>query len=176
MMFKKIKLLVLDVDGVLTDGSIFISSTGEPMKRFEAKDGMAISLANRSGIVLALVSGRGNNIPNYRASELKIPYCFENEDKKEERLRWLMDKLKLSKDEVAYMGDDLNDLSPMAVAGVKIAPKNAAPEVLKIADYVTECYGGHGAVREVVENILKAQGKWEKIVADYCNTGQGDKQ
>lgn len=176
MNFAQIKLLVLDVDGVLTDGKLYIGGNGEIAKGFNVLDGMGISLALRNGIEVAIVTGRGGDIVKYRANELGIKHCYVGVKDKKEQLQKLMQTLNCSPNDVAYVGDDLNDLPSFAVVGVKIATKNAISEVLKKADYITSNVGGCGAVREVVEKILKDQNKWDKIVAEYLQQGQGDKQ
>ena len=174
--FSDIKLLAMDVDGVLTDGGLYIGKNGEIAKCFNVQDGMGISIANRSGLVIALISGRSKEIVNERAKELKIKYCFAEENDKRERLKKIMQELQLTENQVAYIGDDLNDLPAFTVAGLKIAVQNARQEVKDAADYVTKFFGGHGAVREVIEKILKEQNKWDEVVQEYKKTGQGDRQ
>lgn len=176
MDFKKIKLLALDVDGVLTDGKLHIGPNGETEKIFSVLDGMAISVALRSGLKVAIITGRGGNIVQYRAKELGITDCYTGVTDKREKLLDLMADYELTKDEVAYMGDDLNDLPCMTLAGNCFAPQNAVAEVKAMVDYVTEASGGYGAVREVIEKILTAQGTWQKVVAAYGQEGQGDQQ
>ncbi|MBQ0066699.1 MAG: HAD-IIIA family hydrolase [Phascolarctobacterium sp.] len=176
MNFDKIKLLVLDADGVLTDGKLYIGANGEIAKCFSVLDGMGISLALRNGIDVAIITGRSGDIVKYRANELGIKHCYIGIKDKKEQLQKLMNTLNVGQDEVAYMGDDLNDLPSFAIAGLKMAVKNAVAEVLQNADYVTANNGGCGAVREVVEKILIAQKKWDKIVTEYLQQGQGDKQ
>lgn len=176
MNFDKIKLLVLDVDGVLTDGKLYIGANGEIAKGFSVLDGMGISLALKNGIEVAIITGRSGDIVRYRAHELGIKHCYIGIKDKNDQLQKLMQTLNVHQDEVVYMGDDLNDLPSFAIAGVKVAVKNAVEEVLQRADYVTANSGGCGAVREVVEKILKEQNKWNKIVTEYLQQGQGDKQ
>lgn len=171
-----IKLLALDVDGVLTDGSINISSNGELFKAFNAKDGMGISCALRSGIQIAIVTGRKSQIIHNRAQELGITLLREGVKDKFGELQSLSEELDLSPRQVAYMGDDLNDLPAFRAAGTAFAPADAVGEVKAAADFVTTVGGGHGAVREAIERILRAQGVWETIVASYFQSGQGDRQ
>lgn len=176
MDFKKIKLLALDVDGVLTDGKLHIGPNGEMEKIFSVLDGMAISVALRNGLKIAIVTGRGGNIVQFRAKELGITDCYTGVTDKKEKLQDLMADYELKKEEVAYMGDDLNDLPCMTLAGNKFAPCNGVAEVKAVVDYVTETAGGYGAVREVIEKILTAQGKWQRVVESYKQQGQGDRQ
>lgn len=171
-----VKLLALDVDGVLTDGSINISNEGELFKAFNAKDGMGISCALRSGVQIAIVTGRKSKIIHNRAQELGIELLREGVKDKFAEMQRLCQELGLSKQQVAYMGDDLNDLPAFRAAGTAFAPDDAVGEVKAAADFVTAAAGGHGAVREAVERILRAQGVWEDIVTSYLCCGQGDRQ
>ncbi len=172
----KIKLLALDVDGVLTDGTIFIAADGEIFKGFNAKDGMGISCALRSGIEVAIITGRHSEIVHRRAEELGIKIVLEGIRDKGEALSELCRQLKISLNEVAYIGDDLNDLPAFSRCGFSLAPNDAAYAVSEKADWNLLADGGHGAVREAVELILTAQGKWENIAESYYDAGQGDRQ
>jgi len=173
----KIKLLALDVDGVLTDGSINIGNDGELFKAFNAKDGLGISVAQREGLRIAIITGRKSSIIHKRAEELGITLLREGvKDKYAELLR-LQKELSLNKDEIAYMGDDLNDLPAFKAAGLSFAPADACEEVVKHADVVVHHNGGKGAVRESIELLLKAQNKWEQIINGYLSTNKiGDAQ
>lgn len=171
-----IKLFALDVDGVLTDGSINIGNDGELFKAFNAKDGMGISCAIRSGIQIAIVTGRKSSIIHNRAQELGITLLREGVKDKYKEMQLLASELGLSSQQIAYMGDDLNDLPAFRAVGTAFAPDDAVGEVKAAADFVTAAAGGHGAVREAIERILRAQGVWESIVASYLQCGQGDKQ
>ena len=171
-----IKLLALDVDGVLTDGTIYIAADGECFKGFNAKDGMGISCALRNGLDVAIITGRKSEIIHRRAEELGITTIIEGAKDKREALRSLRRLRGLSVEEVAYVGDDLNDLPAFAESGLTFAPDDAAEDVYDAADIGLENSGGRGAVREAIEYILAAQDKWEKIVASYEQAGQGDRQ
>ena len=172
----KIKLLALDVDGVLTDGTINIGDNGELYKGFNAKDGLGISCALRSGLKVAIITGRKSEIIHKRSAELGITLLCEGVKDKYAELIKLTKELALTKEEVAYMGDDLNDLPAFRAAGFSFAPQDAVTEVVNNADCVVQKDGGRGAVRVAIEMILKAQDKWEGLIASYLESGQGDKQ
>ena len=172
----KIKLLALDVDGVLTDGTINIGDNGELFKGFNAKDGLGISCALRSGLKVAIITGRKSEIIHKRSAELGITLLCEGVKDKHAELIKLTKELVLNKEEVAYMGDDLNDLPAFRAAGFSFAPQDAVTEVVNNADSVVQKDGGRGAVRAAIEMILKAQDKWEGLIASYLLSGQGDKQ
>ena len=172
----KIRLLALDVDGVMTDGSIIIGQEGELSKHFDARDGMGISLALRHGIQVALITGRHSEIVLHRAMELGISSVYENVIYKGKVLEQASKELDIPLEETAFMGDDLNDLPALSRAAVTLAPADASPEVRERAMLVSSCAGGHGAVRDVIERILKAKGLWEGIVRSYEIQGQGDRQ
>lgn len=172
----KIRLLALDVDGVMTDGSIIIGQEGELCKHFDARDGMGISLALRHGIQVALITGRHSEIVLHRAMELGISSVYENVIYKGKTLEQASKELDIPLEATAFMGDDLNDLPAFGRAAVTFAPADAAPEVRQRAMLVSEHNGGRGAVRDVIERILKAKGLWDQIVKEYEVQGQGDKQ
>ncbi|WP_405384290.1 KdsC family phosphatase [Phascolarctobacterium sp.] len=171
-----IRLLALDVDGVLTDGTINIGENGELFKGFNAKDGMGVSLALRSGLQVAIITGRRSAIIHRRAQELGITHICEGIKDKAEALRMLCAELQLDVSEAAFMGDDLNDIPAIVNCGFAFAPADAVEEVCSIVDMVTFAQGGRGAVREAIQKLLEAQGKWQKLVAAYFQSGQGDKQ
>ena len=173
---QRICLLALDVDGVLTDGSINMGAQGELFKSFYAQDGLGISVALRSGLQIAIITGRKSEIIHRRAQELGIQMVQEGVKDKYLALEQLQNQLGLSRGQVAYMGDDLNDLPAFRAAGVTFAPADAVEEVREAASFVTEAAGGRGAVREAIAMILRAQNKWQQIVNAYLNAGQGDKQ
>jgi 3-deoxy-D-manno-octulosonate 8-phosphate phosphatase (KDO 8-P phosphatase) len=164
---KNIKLLILDVDGVLTDGHIIFGRDGELMKNFHCQDGLGITAAHRAGLKTAIITGRESQIVHLRSSELKIVDVYQGSMNKIEALTALLAKYNLRLDEVAYVGDDLIDLPVMVQVGLSCAVANAVAEVKQHAHFVTDHQGGHGAVREVVEFILKSQGKWDDIVNAY---------
>jgi 3-deoxy-D-manno-octulosonate 8-phosphate phosphatase (KDO 8-P phosphatase) len=160
----QVKMLVMDVDGVLTDGRIIIGSGSEEFKFFNVLDGEGAVLARIAGLKMALISGRFSRATERRAQELFINDVYQGISKKEEPYEELLKKYGLNDAEVAYIGDDILDLSVMRRVGLAATVPNACKEVKKSADYITHLSGGHGAVREVIELILKSQGKWEKTL------------
>lgn len=157
----KIRLIVLDVDGTLTDGGIYYSSDGTESKRFSVKDGLGLRAAKAAGLKLAILTGRVSPMVRRRAEELRFDYLTEGQQKKTEAMKDLMKQAGAGTDEVCYIGDDINDLPCMELAGVKMCPADAAREVREICDFVSSLPGGAGAVRECLEVILLAQGTWE---------------
>jgi 3-deoxy-D-manno-octulosonate 8-phosphate phosphatase, YrbI family len=171
---RRIKLLVLDVDGVLTGGQVLFGPDGEAMKIFHTHDGLGINAAHRAGVMTAVITGRESEMVRRRAAELSITDVCQGAQDKLAHFKRLLDKHGLTADEAAYAGDDLNDLAVMRLVGLACAVANAVPEVKASAHYVTGCAGGDGAVREIVEFILKAQGKWSAVVEGYGCPGGGE--
>lgn len=162
-----IELLVLDVDGVLTDGTIVVNADGRESKSFNAQDGHGIRLWRKAGLKVAFLSGRVSEPTTHRAEQLEIDHCLEGCHEKVPALEELLEKMSLSPEKVAYVGDDLMDIPPMRYVGFSVAVANAPDEVKEYADYVTKRSGGKGAVREVVEYILKNNGKWQQVIQRY---------
>ncbi len=173
---KGIKLLALDVDGVLTDGTIYIGNEGEVFKGFNAKDGLGISCALRSGMKVVIITGRKSEIIRRRAAELGITTVLEGVQDKKAALCEVLRQNKLRLSQAAYIGDDLNDMAAMLACGLAFTPADASADAMEAADFVTPSEGGRGAVRDVVELLLKAQDKWDDIVLAYAGGGQGDRQ
>ena len=173
---QKIKLLALDVDGVLTDGTIYISPAGEVFKGFNAKDGMGISCALRNNLQIAVITGRQSPIVERRCEELGIKLFMQGVKDKRLALQKMAQELGLTREEIAYMGDDLNDIPAFKASGLNLVPADGSIEVLAVADIITKAKGGRGAVREAITMILVAQDNWEQIVNSYLTAGQGDKQ
>lgn len=173
---QKIKLLALDVDGVLTDGTIYISPAGEVFKGFNAKDGMGISCALRNNLQIAVITGRQSPIVERRCEELGIKLFMQGVKDKRLALQKMAQELGLTREEIAYMGDDLNDIPAFKASGLNFVPTDGSIEVLAVADIITKAKGGCGAVREAITMILAAQDNWEQIVNSYLTAGQGDKQ
>ena len=165
---RRVKLLLCDVDGVLTDGSVFIGAEGE-FKSFSIQDGFGLVLLRRAGLKIGWVSARPSAATESRARELKIHFLIQQKDRysKVAAVEKLLAQEKLGWDGVCFVGDDVVDLGPLQRAGVAVAVANAVREAKAAAHLVTRAAGGRGAVREVVEMILKAQGKWDSIVAHY---------
>ncbi|HDD53182.1 MAG TPA: HAD-IIIA family hydrolase [Thermosulfidibacter takaii] len=164
---KKIILVVMDVDGVLTDGRIILGSDGQEFKCFNVKDGHGILLLHRAGIKTALITGRQSEAVEKRARELKIPLVFQNSKNKLETYQKLKAATHAQDHQIAYIGDDLVDIPIMKRAGVAVAVADAHPQVKEVAHLVTEAPGGKGAVREFIELLLKAQDKWEEATQRY---------
>jgi 3-deoxy-D-manno-octulosonate 8-phosphate phosphatase (KDO 8-P phosphatase) len=171
---RKIKLLLFDVDGVLTDGKLFFlplpaeSQTARiEFKGFHAHDGASISLARLGGIQTGLITKRSSETVALRARDLKLEYVYQGVDDKRACFDEVVKKAGLKPDEAAFVGDDVIDLPAMRAGGLAIAVKNARAEVKKEAHYVTPHAGGDGALRDAVEFLLKAQGKWKRVVEDY---------
>jgi len=164
---RRIRLLVLDVDGVLTDGQLLYGPRGEALKRFDIHDGLALAAWTKVGLFAAVLSGRRSSAVTRRMAELGIEAVYEGLKEKLPKYNALLDRFACHDREVAVMGDDLTDLPLLARAGLAIAPANAVPEVKARAHVVTRRGGGRGAVREAVETILRAQGRWASLVRGY---------
>jgi 3-deoxy-D-manno-octulosonate 8-phosphate phosphatase (KDO 8-P phosphatase) len=164
---KRIKLLVLDVDGVLTDGRMALSEGGDELKFFHTHDGMAVNLARRAGLKIAFVTAEVSQIAAARGKKLGVDDVVTGARRKGETLEELAAKHGLSAGECAYIGDDLLDIPALQRAGLAIAVANAVPEVKRLAHVVTSAAGGQGAVREAIEWILNAQGLRRLTVARY---------
>lgn len=156
---KKVKLLVLDVDGTMTDGTVYYSANGEELKRFSIRDGMGIVLLDLGNIPVAIITSENSNIVKARASKLNIEYVILGSRNKKQSLIELVDKLGLALDDVAYIGDDINDIQALEISGVSACPADANKYVKYVCDYICQSEGGKGAVREVVELILLSQNK-----------------
>ena len=165
---KHIKVLLLDVDGVLTDGTLLYSSTGEEFKAFNTLDGFGITLLNESGIATGIITARESAMVSRRAKELKMAHVCQGARNKSEPFRRILKEHGLKPFEIAYMGDDWLDLPLLTKVGLAIAPANGADEVKERVHYVTPRAGGHGAVRDACNLILEAQGKLDQLLEDYC--------
>ncbi len=164
---KNIKLLILDVDGVLTDGRIEYGSGGMEIKAFDVKDGFGIRLLLEAGIEVAIITGRKSDALRHRVKDLKIEHLYEGVEDKVDVFKELLEKLGVDEEKVAYVGDDLYDLPVMTKVGVSIAVHDAHEAVKESADLVTTLPGGRGAVREVCEAMLEAKGLMQEIVERY---------
>ena len=161
-----ITLLVCDVDGVLTDGTVIYGDGQQEYKAFNIKDGLAMRLAGWNGLPVVWLTGRSSEAVERRAAELAVQVVQGAADK-EAGLRAIAGERGLALSEIAYIGDDLNDLPALRLAGLPIAVADAAPEVRALAAYITRQPGGHGAVREAIELILHGQGRWEAAVENF---------
>ncbi|MEA1995191.1 MAG: HAD hydrolase family protein [Campylobacterota bacterium] len=164
---KNITLIVIDVDGVLTNGSIIIDEEGKEQKFFDVKDGHLIHLAVDAGLKIVWVSGRYSKATNRRAWATGIHFVLQNQRDKIKSLNIIKEKFKVSEDEIAYIGDDLIDIPPMLVCAFSAAPCDAAEEVRERVDYISPYDGGKGAVRDILKLILKSKGLWEKLLQRY---------
>ena len=163
----KIKLLILDVDGVMTDGSIIMDDEGRESKSFNVLDGHGLKMLQRYGVKVAILTGRKSKVVEYRANDLGIADVYQGALNKKEVFEKILGKHKLSTDEVAYVGDDIVDIPALKRVGFSAAVADALDVVKKSVDYVTKNRSGHGAVREVCEMILQAQGTWPEVAKRY---------
>ncbi len=164
---KAIKLLICDVDGVLTDGSVFLGNGNEELKAFNIKDGFGLRAIQQFGIEVALITGRQSHLVERRAAELQIRHVFQGNSNKRGAYAELLNQLKLSPAETAHMGDDLPDLPLFLQVGLAAAPADAHPVMREHAHYISRANGGAGAVREVCDLLLQAQGHWSALLARY---------
>jgi len=161
---REVKLLLMDCDGVLTDGTIWFTADGAEQKRFHARDGLGISIWHRAGYQSGIISGRGSKAVHRRVHELKMHYLYQYAKNKVGALEDILANAKVSPAECCFIGDDLVDVSVMRRVGLAVAVADAAPDAKAAAHYVTSVNGGAAAVREVIELILAAQGRWEELV------------
>lgn len=164
---KRIKLLLFDVDGVLTDGSIIYNDNGAETKTFNVKDGLGIKLLMEAGIRVGIVTGRTSKALYHRCKNLGISLVFDRIHEKASVLELISKKTGLLSEEIAFVGDDLLDLPLLRRVGLSIAVADAHETVIEHADMITSAKGGAGAVREICETILKAQGLWNKILENF---------
>lgn len=156
---RSIQLLVLDIDGTLTDGGMYYSAEGDVLKRFYVQDGMGITLLQRAGIEVAFLTSENSPIVTARAKKLGIKHVILGCRAKQQALMELAQKLNFTLEQIAYMGDDVNDEAPMSLVGVSSCPSDAVPLIQELVHYKCKKKGGNGAVREFIEQILKAQRK-----------------
>ena len=156
----KIKAIVFDVDGVLSDSTIPMDQEGQPLRTLNVKDGYAIQLAVKMGLTLAIISGGKSSVVEKRYNYLGVKHIYMGSHIKTDDLNDLMQKTGVALDEILYMGDDIPDYEVMQLVGLPCCPADACPEIRQLSRYVSPCLGGHGAGRDVIEQVLKAQGKW----------------
>jgi 3-deoxy-D-manno-octulosonate 8-phosphate phosphatase (KDO 8-P phosphatase) len=163
----RIKLLLMDCDGVLTDGRIWIIENGQDQKAFHTRDGLGIDLLHRAGLMSGIISGRLSSALERRAQALGVSFLWQGRDNKRQAFADTLAQAQVTSAEVAFIGDDLTDLPLMVQSGLSVAVADAVADVKERAHYVTKATGGKGAVRETVELILKAQGRWDELVKSY---------
>ena len=156
---KNIKLLILDVDGVLTDGALYYYKDGEAFKKFNVRDGQGIKLAQAYELEIAIVTARNCPIVDNRASELEVKFIFQHCYDKANKVQELSGTLKIPLENIAYIGDDILDVPVLEIVGLPVCPKDAHPSAISKAQLITEARGGEGCVREIIDLILKEQGK-----------------
>jgi 3-deoxy-D-manno-octulosonate 8-phosphate phosphatase (KDO 8-P phosphatase) len=171
---RRIKVLIFDVDGVLTDGQIFVlpdgsgpDAKGIECKGFAAHDGLGISLARLGGLRIGIVTKRRSRTVEIRANDLKIEFIYQGQAHKLSAIEEILAKAEVTMEELAYVGDDLVDLPVMRLCGLAIAPANSRPQAKAVAHYVTPMHGGHGAGRDAIDFILTAQGSLERVMEEY---------
>ena len=164
---RAIRLILSDVDGVLTDGGIVFDNQGIEAKRFHVRDGMGIRLWQKAGYRFGLITHRSSHIVKTRVAELGIEILRQGIDDKLMAMRGILQELRLSPSQVCYLGDDLPDMPVVRAVGLGVAMADACPELCQEAHYVTTAPGGSGAVRETIELILKAQARWEDLIQTY---------
>jgi len=166
---RKIKLLILDCDGVLTDGRIIMLPGGDETKAFDVKDGHAMVMAQRAGLGIAIISGRKSSVVRARAEELGVAHVHEMAWVKTDPYEKILAEEALNDDQVCYVGDDVVDIPLLRRAGLAVAVADAVEEAKAHSHIVTKNRGGRGAVREVIELILKSQGKWDEAMSRYLS-------
>ena len=171
-----IRLILFDVDGVLTDGRVIVHADGSESKTFVIRDGIAMVWAQRSDVKVGLLSARNSPTTPHRAAQLGITLVHQGVSSKLEAYERILDAERLTDENVAYMGDDIVDLAVLSRVGLSCAPADAVPEVRSRVDWVSRFNGGDGAARELVELILRAQGTWDAVVASYENEPAGPRR
>ena len=165
---RALRVLLFDVDGVLTDGGVYLDADGRELKRFSIKDGFAIALAPKFGLITGIVSARASSATNSRAAELGMKIVMQGVANKKHALDEILAGHNVTAPEVAYMGDDLVDLPVLSLVGLSGCPKDAAGEVSSACHWVSGYPGGHGAAREFIEVILKARGQWDDVLSQHA--------
>ena len=167
----ELKLIVIDVDGTMTDAGVYYDERGNELKKFCTKDAAGFFAAHSVGIKIMVLTGRECAATTRRMTEMKVEYLYQNVKNKAEFLQTFMSQHKLKKEEVGYIGDDLNDLPPMMRVGYIGCPADSCPEIKKIANYISSVKGGNGAVRDVIEYLLIIREEWESCVSKAYGIG-----
>lgn len=168
-MINNIKLWVIDVDGTMTDAGIYYDENGNETKKFCTKDAAGFFAVHAAGMKIMVLTGRECAAVTRRMTEMQVDYLCQNIKDKESFMLDFMKKYHYTKENIAYIGDDLNDLMPMQLAGFVGCPSDACNEVKEIADYISLVRGGHGAVRDIVEHVLREDGKWNNAISQVYN-------
>lgn len=168
--WSKVRAIIMDADGTLTDGGIFIDDRGTEFKRFDVRDGLGISLWHRAGGRTGVITGRKGLALTHRMRELGIGVWEQGISNKVGAFDRIISRLGVARSECVFLGDDLPDLAVMRVAGVPVAVADSPAEIKSVAQHVTAARGGHGAVRELIETVLRAQAKWDLLVAQYSQS------
>lgn len=166
---RHIEALVLDVDGILSDGFVTLTNTGDEIKSFDIRDGLGMKLVQKAGVKVIIITGRTSNIVEKRMSDLGVDLVFQGREDKGIALREACGQLNIAPEDCLYMGDDWPDLSAFAIAGMKVTVPNGHVEVRRRADLVTQAMGGRGAVREICDMILMAKGAYETLLEKYTS-------
>ncbi|KAA8734685.1 HAD-IIIA family hydrolase [Acinetobacter qingfengensis] len=164
---RHIQALVLDVDGILSDGFVTLTNSGDEIKSFDIRDGLGMKLVQKTGVKVAIITGRKSNIVEKRMTDLGVDLIFQGREDKGVALREACAQLGLLPEDCIYMGDDWPDLSAFAIAGMKVTVPNGHVEVRRRADLVTQAYGGRGAVREVCDLLLQAKDQYDNLLEQY---------
>lgn len=164
---KSIKLLIFDVDGVLTDGSLFIGDDGQEYKCFNSRDGHGMKMLQKNGVDIAIITGRTSDVVKHRVTDLGIRYVYQGQQNKLVAFRHLINELNIAPENIAYVGDDIVDLPVMIAVGLAIAVQDAHQDVKSHAHWTTPSKGGRGAARDVCEMIMQAQGTWDQELRTY---------
>lgn len=163
----RVTIVLMDVDGVMTDGRLYMGAEGYDGRSFHVRDGQGIRLGQRGGLIFGIISGREAKVVADRAAELYITEVHQGVYDKSECLRGVLARLDLPPDRACFIGDDLSDIAVMKKVGLAVAPGDAVPETCASAHYVTRCAGGRGAVRETVDLLLRASGKWDQVTERF---------
>lgn len=169
--YKKIKYLVIDVDGTMTDSGIYYDGTGNEFKKFSTRDGAGFFAAHAAGIKYMILTGRESEATTRRMTEMKADYLIQNCTDKITFLKDFIARERISFEEIGYLGDDLNDYRGMQLAGFAGCPEDACEEIKEICDYVSSVKGGYGAVRDIISWLLKQRGEWESVVMSVYGAG-----
>jgi 3-deoxy-D-manno-octulosonate 8-phosphate phosphatase (KDO 8-P phosphatase) len=165
--FRRVKLFLCDVDGVLTDGTVWMGN-GVESKRFNIRDGLGLKILRKYGVKVGWVSRRPSGATRQRAEDLGIDFLMQSDGGKVKFVEGILQKTGLDWTDICFVGDDIVDIGVMRRAGVAVAVNDGVQEAKAAAHYITKARGGHGAIREVIDLILKAQNKWKQVVAEYA--------